>query len=421
MPGKAGEVAVRRRTLKIWILNHYATDMYFNGAGRHHWFAKYLIRDGHEAEVFCSNQRHNSAECVPAGEGLYVRKTGKDNVPYTFVKTPVYKGNGSSRIKNMAAFWKNVKKVCSSRIKKEGKPDVILASSVHPLTLLAGLQLGKKLGIPCVCEVRDLWPMTLVEYGMLQESSIITRLLYRGEKWIYSRADKLIFTFAGGKDYIMERGWTDSIDLNKVFYINNGIDLEIYNDNMKKHPFEDPDLDSEKFKIIYAGSMGPPNQIDAIVEAAENVKKRGLQDIKFILYGTGGLKERLEQECFDRGLDNVVFKGLVAKEKIPYILSKGNMNIVMIKDSPLYRYGISLNKLFDYLASGNPIICNNPCVKSVLRDKRCGIINCDLTQAVMEAYHMSADEYDEISNNAADLVKEYDYCRLTQKLMDVIS
>ena len=130
--------------MKIWILNHYATNMYFDGLGRHQSFAKYLIKKGHEVKIFCASTVHNSDEVVDLDGKQYIEKKGMDNVPYIFVDTSIYKGNGVSRIKNMYSYYKNVKKVVSEYIKKEGKPDVIYASSVHPLALVAGINLKKK-------------------------------------------------------------------------------------------------------------------------------------------------------------------------------------------------------------------------------------------------------------------------------------
>ena len=141
--------------MKIWILNHYATNMYFDGLGRHQSFAKYLIKKGHEVKIFCASTVHNSDEVVDLNGKEYTEKIGKDDVPYIFVNTSPYKGNGFSRIKNMYSYYKNVKKVVREYIEKEGKPDVIYASSVHPLALVAGIKIKKKFNIPCISEIRD--------------------------------------------------------------------------------------------------------------------------------------------------------------------------------------------------------------------------------------------------------------------------
>ena len=152
---------------KIWIFNHYAGHMLFDKGGRHYWFAKYLKKAGYEPVVFCCNVIHSRAdEKYIDTDSLWVKKTAEDiQVPFIYVKARPYTGNGKQRVLNMVDFYRNVKKSAKAYAKKEGKPDIILASSVHPLTMLAGIQLAKKVGIKCICEVRDLWPEAIVAYS----------------------------------------------------------------------------------------------------------------------------------------------------------------------------------------------------------------------------------------------------------------
>lgn len=346
---------------KIWILNHYATDTFFERGGRHYWFAKYLIRAGYDVRVFCASTQHGNMDDIQFS-GLYLDTVSEDGIPYTFVRTPSYKGNGMDRVKNMIAFYLNVKKVCKLKFKEEKKPDVILASSVHPLTLVAGINLGKKFNIPCICEIRDLWPLSIVVYSdKYTNDNLIIKALYKGEKWIYTRADRLIFTMEGGKQYITDKGWDvesgGTIDLNKVNYINNGVDLETYNYNKENCVFDDDDLNSNKKKVIYAGSIRQVNNVGEIIDVAEDMKK--YENIIFLIYGDGDQKLELEQKCVEREIDNVKFKGKVEKKFIPFILSKANICLIgsdKEKVQGLTRYGISPNKLFEYMASGKPIL-----------------------------------------------------------------
>ena len=147
---------------------------------------------------------------------------------------------------------------------------MIYASSVHPLTLVAGLQMAKHFGVPCVCEVRDLWPESIVAYSTrFTRDHPLIRLLYRGEKWIYQRADALIFTMEGGYDYITERGWERAIPRSKVHCINNGVDLEQFREHRARFRVEDVDLqDPALFKVVYIGSIRRVNQLGALLDAA---------------------------------------------------------------------------------------------------------------------------------------------------------
>jgi len=337
----------------VWIFNHYAHGTYFNKGGRHYWFAKNLLKKGYEPTIFCASTRHNSDMSVDIPGGTY-RLKSVEKIPYVFVKTTKYK-NGIERIKNMWNFYKNLYPSTAEYGKEYGKPDVILASSVHPLTLLAGIKIAKKYNVPCICEIRDLWPETIVQYGTLKKNSLVAKLLYKGEKWLYNKADKLIFTIPGGKDYVEEIGLSSS----KVRYINNGVDLEEYNKNKEEFIYSDEHLDNPStFKILYTGSMGVANELTYLVQAAEKVQEKGIDNIQFILFGHGSQREKLKEYVQNKGLTNIVFKEKVEKKFIPNILSKSDLNVFTGKHIPLYKYGLSLNKLFDYIASGKPTLSN---------------------------------------------------------------
>lgn len=414
---------------KIWILNHYASTMFTNKAGRHYWFAENLIKNGYNPTIFCASTFHNSTEIIETGVQKYVENT-VDNIPFVFVETPKYIGNGKQRIKNMLVFYKNIFIVAKEYAKIHGKPDVILASSVHPLTLVAGIKIAKKFGIPCICEVRDLWPETLVAYGNLKDNNIFTKLLFLGEKWIYKNADKLIFTMEGGKDYIIERGWDQenggSVDINKVHHINNGIDLEVYDFNKKNYTLEDKDLNREDtFKVVYTGSIRKVNNVKRIVEAAEIINKMGYTNIMFLIYGDGPEKEELEKYCRSNNLENILFKGFVDKNKVPYVLSKSNLNIMHFQQSSLKKYGASLNKMFEYFASGKPTISDCEFGYDLIQKYNAGIVldNGDANQiaeGILEILKMSNEKYELYSKNALEVAKDYDFKKLTMELIGII-
>jgi glycosyltransferase involved in cell wall biosynthesis len=282
--------SLKKLKKNIWIFNHYATDTFKDLGGRHFWFAENLIKLDHQATIFCASTIHNTDENIYTGGQKY--KTDEVNgIPYVFVKTPSYVGNGKQRIKNMISFYKNLFPVAKEYAKIHGKPDVILASSVHPLTLIAGIKLAKKFGVRCVCEVRDLWPQTLVVHKAIKKNSLLAKLLYRGERWIYQKADELVFTMEGGRDYIIEQRWDKEhggpIDLKKVHHINNGIDLAAFNYNKNYFILDDEDLNNPAtFKVVYTGSIRKINHLKRAVEIAEIIQNKTIkseQDIEKLL------------------------------------------------------------------------------------------------------------------------------------------
>lgn len=413
----------------IWIWNHYATNMYFDKAGRHYWFAENLIESGYKPTVFCASTNHFSDKSVDTKGEMYVKQSKKE-IPFVFVNTPEYKGNGKKRTFNMIAFYRNLFPVAKHYAKINGRPNVIIASSVHPLTLVAGIKIAKKYGIPCVCEIRDLWPESLVAYDMINKRNPIFKLLYAGEKWIYKKADKLIFTMEGGNDYIIEKGWDKEqggpIDLLKVYHINNGLNLEEFEKNIKDYQFIDQDLDnSNTFKVVYTGSIRLINKVNKLVEAAKVLKDCGNQRITFLIWGDGDEREALQQKVKELALDNIVFKGRVEKKYIPYILSKSNLNVYILPDNRLYRFGLSLNKSFEYFASGKPVLASSNSGYSLIDKYNCGkaLNKYDINAFVNEIIafsEMSQDKYNDLCENAIKSAQDYDFRKLTNDLIEII-
>ena len=412
---------------KIWILNHYAGETFFDKGGRHYWIAKYLKRNGHSPIVFCCNVKHN-----PVGADDWLKFDGKwkeqisdeIGVPYVFIKAKHYTSNGIKRIRNMLNFAVNLPKVAKEYAKVNDNPDVIYASSVHPFTLVAGIWMAKRYKVKCICEIRDLWPESFIAYGIAGEKNAAVLLMRKLEKWIYKKADHLVFTMEGGYDYIRDQHWEKEIPLSKVSYINNGVDLEVFDLMKEQNVIEDIDLNNDNlFKVVYSGSIRKVNNVGKILDIAKEVKN---PKVIFLIWGDGdelpALKERVERE----GIANVVFKGRVKKEYIPYITSHASVNLAHNSRSPLFKYGISFNKLFEYFAAGKPIICDfwskyNP----ALNEKVAYCVESGEAKEVAMLIDYLTDidpsEFTTVSQNARAAAIKYSFSSLTKTLVDIIA
>ena len=404
--------------------------MFTDRGGRHYWFAKYLDRMGYEPVIFCANN-HNirTDEQMFESDDLWIEKNAEEiNTPFVYVKVRGYKGNGKQRVLNMIDFYRNVKKAAKEYAAIHGKPDIIYASSVHPLTLVAGIQLAKHFGIRCICEARDLWPEAIVAYSKkLTRKSLPARVMYAGEKWIYKRADAVIFTQEGGPDYVCEHGWDDShggpIDRKKLFHINNGVDLEAFDANLKAFPYADEDLDNpETFKVVYAGAIRRINNLGLILDAAKLVEN---PKIRFIIFGAGDELESLKERIKNEGITNVVFKGRVNKQYIPSIDSKADLNLVHWEMNPLLRVGESYNKAFEYFAAGKPVFYTIRPGYSIVEKYHCGRLTegfepKDIAAGIESMEKLSNDEKAELAANSRRTAEIYDFKNLTQKLVEII-
>ena len=160
--------------------------------------------------------------------------------------------------------------------------------------------------------------------------SLVGKLLSAGEKWMYVHADAIVFTKEGDVDHIREMGWDrphgGKIDLDKCYYVNNGVKLTDYDQSIRQDICPDPDLEDDSFKVVYTGTIRPVNNVDNLLDTAKLLKEQ--KDIRFLIFGGGSELERLQKRVAEEKIENVVLKGFVEKKYIPYILSRSSVNIL---------------------------------------------------------------------------------------------
>lgn len=409
----------------IWIMNHYATDNYYNEGGRHYWLAENLKKEGYKVTIFCANTRHNSDDFIDTQRSIYTEKVVNE-IPFVFIKSKPYSRNNYNRILNILSFTKRLLSVTKKYAKIYGKPNLILASSVHPLTLLAGIRIAKRWNINCITEIRDLWPESIVAYNIISEKNPISKLMYSGEKWIYKKSDSIIMTWQGGYDYIKNKGWLNQISKDKIHHISNGVVLEDFEYNSINYQVQDSDLDNtNKKNFVYTGSIRKVNDLEFLVKAAKIVQEKANdKNIMFIIYGDGEEKKPLEELVRKWKLNNIIFKDKVPKNYVPYILKKSYVNILHNKSTNLDKYGQSQNKFFEYLAAGKPILQTYSTGYSIIEKYNCGVcVNTQTPDNIANAIIKMAEEETEMKfkgKNAKNIAPKYDFENLTKQLIEVI-
>lgn len=407
--------------MNIWLINHYAVPPKYYPLARQTYFAKYLMAMGHTVTIFAASSVHNS-DVNLITDGRKWREETVDGVHYVYIKCCDYQGNGLKRIYNICEFAWKLPGVC----KQFPKPDAIVATSMPPTSCAMGVRMGRKWGCKTVAEIADLWPESIVAFGIAGPRNPAVIALRWLEKWIYKKADAVVFTMEGAYDYITEQGWEKEVPRSKVHYINNGVDLEQFDYNKEHFPVEDPDLDDlDTFKAIYTGSVRPANNPDLLIDCAKYLLP--YPDIRLLVYGGGENLDALRQTCEKQGLTNCIFKGPVPKKNIPYILSKSDLNLLNydLKSVDIFKYGSSQNKLFDYMASGQPILSNVSIAHSLIRKYSCGQDDTlpdaeAYANAVLAFYRMDEEQRRLMGANARRAAEDYDFKCLTDKLMAVI-
>lgn len=404
--------------MNIWLINHYAVPPQYYPLARQTYFAKYLMEMGHDVTIFAASTVHNSDKNLIT-DGSAWREEVVDGVHYVYIKCMDYQGSGLKRVYNICEFAWKLPSVC----KKFPKPDAIVATSMPPTSCAMGIRLAKKYGCKGIAEIADLWPESIVAYDIAGPKNPAVVVLRWLEKWIYKKSDAVVFTMENAYKYIEEQGWEKEIPKSKVFYVNNGVDLSLFCYNRENFKAEDTDLDNKDiFKVVYTGSIRKVNNLGLLLDAAKKVED---PRVRFLIWGDGdelpALKERVKTE----NISNVMFKGRVEKSYVPSIVSRADLNIAHNTPSPLFRFGISFNKLFDYLAAGKPVLSDFPCGHNpaVMWDAGTEVTEPtaeSIAKAIMEFVDMDKKQLNHYSENALAAANEYCFEALTKKLLSII-
>lgn len=345
----------------VWILNHYAQEPGGAGGTRHYSLAKHLLSNGWKASVIASSVELNTGHQRLSGKEKQ-KKIDFDGVTFLWVRTPEYVGNGGGRMKNMLVYALHV--LLPSVTKDLERPDVIVGSSVHPFAAWSAAILARRFRVPFIFEVRDLWPQTLVDMGRLRADGVVTKALRKLENWLYHRADRIVVLLPQAADYIVPLG----VAVDKIVWIPNGVELDGY-----PEPPRPPVRDS--FTLMYFGAHGQANGLDVLLKAMAKLKQQPeMSHVRLRLIGDGPLKPQLQELARDLDLNNVDFGAPVPKQQIPALAAEADAFVISVLDLPqLYRYGISMNKLFDYFAAARPIIIASSAVNDPVEEAEAGV------------------------------------------------
>ncbi|WP_017726178.1 glycosyltransferase family 4 protein [Halalkalibacterium ligniniphilum] len=335
--------------MNIWIFNHYAEGPGSAGGSRHYDLAKNLVHRGHKVTIFASSFNHQTRK-EKLRKGEKIREEYHAGVRFLWIRTFSYEKNNWRRVINMISY--TFKAYHRSRAEIE-KPDIVIGSLVHPLAAFLGCVVAKRDQAKFYFEERDLWPQTLIDLGKMSKKNPIIIFLKSLEKYLFNKAHRIIVLFDKAPQYVAYRG----VNKDKIIYLPNGVDLKRYNQNNPSIPKELENFFNRmkrKFIAVYIGAHGTANELDALLETAKLLKEN--QDIHFLFVGDGPEKRRLVQKKMKEGIENLTFFPSYPKECIPAILSYSDIGLISMSDSPLYKWGFSLNKSYDYMAAALPFV-----------------------------------------------------------------
>jgi glycosyltransferase involved in cell wall biosynthesis len=334
---------------EVWIFNHYALPPDAGAGTRHYDLATRAAERGIRTTIFAASFDHFSRRDRLGGIEL-LRRERHGSVRFVWLRSIPYRGNGTARLAGMLAY--GALAVVAAQAEK-GPPDVVIGSSVHPIAALAGYVVARLRRARFMYEIRDLWPQTLVDMGALQAESPVARSLWWLEGFLVRRSEAVICLLPGIGGYLKERG----LPSDRVVYLPNAVAALATAGSLPRRMQRRLARwrDDGSFIAIYAGAHGRANALGTLIDAATLLQASGSR-VRIALVGDGPDKAALEAVAAGRGLDNIAFFDPVAKRSVQTLLSLGDAALFHLADLDVLRYGISSNKLFDYLLSGLPIV-----------------------------------------------------------------
>ena len=272
----------------IWIVNEYNYPDAINS--RQTNLCRLLNEHGYQAYII-SGSSGNKGEDNRIQDGTKVKYVETSEACGYIIKTADYK-NSYQRVMVAIQFQRRLWRLRDQL----PKPDVIV-SDFAGLFGHVFLKWKRKYGTKIIYDILDLWPEGFVDMGYIKHDSLIAKFLYHLEHKSYREADSIVFSMQGGRDYIVDKGWSCDVggDVNteNIGYLNNGVNLDVVDTQKDLFVLDDPDLGSPKFKVVYLGSISDFNGVDILVEAARRLQETDHRDIRILIYGYGNQEESL--------------------------------------------------------------------------------------------------------------------------------
>lgn len=402
--------------MNIWIINETTGSRIHGMVFRPYYLAKEFVKKGYGVVIFSGSFSHVYSN-PPKVDGN-TRKETIDGIEYCWIKTPKYSRSQSlGRILNAFVY---VLKMFLINKKEFGKPDVVIVTSPTPFSIINGYYYKKKFNARLIFEVRDIWPLTLIEIGSISKKHPFVVFTQFFENFSYKVSDRVVSVLPNSKNHMISHGMKED----KFVHIPNGIDIEEICNAKDIDPEVKNRIPENKFIVMYAGKIGISNALEYLLLAAG--KLRNNDQIHIVIAGDGSEKQRFIKLKEEEKLENVTFIDPVKKEQVPSLLSFADVFYIGWHKNNLYKYGISANKLFDYMYAGKPVIHSvqiesNDSVKESASGISVEPENPDaIANAVLKLYNMSENDRMEIGRKGKEhILLNHTYEKLSDSYIKI--
>jgi glycosyltransferase involved in cell wall biosynthesis len=401
----------------VWIINQYASTPATGMGGRHYYLARELAKRGYNVTVVAAGYHHLLRE--PPNLSAEIKEEALEGFRMVWLKVPKYERAQSIwRIWN---WWLFSRRLNILKQALSDKPDTILYSSPGLLAFLGARKLARFFKARLVFEVRDIWPLTLQELGGYSKYHPGIAFLQWVEDKAYSDAECVVSNLKNSFQHMISRGMKPD----KFSWVPNGFSLDEVNQSAPLPEQTLKSIPEKKFLVGYTGTLGVANDLDTLIEAASILRQE--DSIAFVLVGNGQEKSRLQELARERKLNNVAFIDPVPKAQIQSMLAEFDVCHIGLTKDPLFRFGVSPNKLFDYLYSAKPIIyAIDSGEYHPIEDAGAGYEiephNPEvLAQTIMRLYKTSREERALMGERGRrEALEHYEYQKLARKLAEVL-
>ena len=401
----------------VWIINDYAGSPFHGMTYRHYYIAKELQKKAIKPIIISASYSHFMNNYPPIEEKPYLHEK-VDMIEYLWLKVMKYR---DSRDKKRIFKWFQFCFKLLAIPKHIDKPSTIICSGSAPMLILSAYYLAKKHKAKLIFEIRDIWPLTLMN---LTGSSKYNPLIYIMQKSVnfgFKHSDHIISVLPYTDKYIKEQGIYNF----NFTYLPNGIFLEELQNPVPLNSLAESQVPKDKFIIGYTGAMGEDDGLDILIDTASKLTNKS--DIHFVFVGKGSAKEKLKKSVVDLNLSNITIIDPIPKREIQNMLALFDVCYIGWKDKEIYKYGISANKIFDYMYSAKPIIHLFSGNGDLISESKCGISiqkheSSAIKEAIIKLYNCSEKERKDMGHRGKLFVlKNHTYGEITDKIINLSS
>lgn len=353
---------------RVLYIDHYAGSDRHGMEFRPYYMAREWQRLGHQVTIVAATRSHlrqlNPQVTAPWTEEQV------DGIRYIWLDTPAYAGNGLARVRNMLAFVARLYQH-AGRLARDYAPEVVIASSTYPFDIFPARSIARRTGARLIFELHDLWPLSPMELGQMSRWHPFILLTQLAEDYVCRHADLVVSMLPKADQHLATRG----LKPGKFVYVPNGVVLPQAGEAAAPLPeAHRAELQRQRelgrFVVAYAGAHGLLNNLGLVLEAAGQLRGH---PVAFVLVGQGPEKAALAAEATRRQLDNVVFLPAVPKAAVPALLEAADALLLSFAPQPLFRFGVSPNKLMDYMLAGRPVIAAMRAGNNPVAEHGCGV------------------------------------------------